>query len=591
MTETYQTGSWNLEELFSSPESKEVESAIKQLETFAEDFEGWREKLTPDMGYEDFMDCLDLQEKNTRVIARLFQYSYLNFSGDTQDQNAQAFVAKIQQFGADLENQTLFFGLWWKALDSEAADRLMKDTGDFEYWLRNMRNFKPYTLTEPEEKIINVKNVTGSNALQNLYTSITNRYVYKLEVDGEEKEMTRGELMSHVQSPDADLRARAYQKLYQVYGDDGPILGQIYQSFVKDFHNENVKLRGMKSTISARNLANDLPDEVVETLMDVAQKNSGIFQKYFKLKAKWLKVDKLRRYDIYAPVAKADKKYSYDEAVNMVLESFREFDPDFENLAKQVFEKEHIDSKVVKGKMGGAYNYGADPALLPYVLINYNDQPRDVATLAHELGHSLHSILASEHNIFASGSSLPLAETASTFAEMVLTDKLLAEEKDAGVRRDILFAQMDDAFATILRQIFFALFEREAHDLSMKGATIDEMNAAYLKNLETQFGDAVEISEEFKWEWVSIPHIYDRPFYVYAYAFGQLLVMALYQQFKKEGAPFVPRYQELLSAGTSMSPMNILDRAGVDVRKAEFWQGGFDVIAEMLEKLESIPVE
>lgn len=591
MTETYLTGSWKLDELFPDINSPEVEAAIKQLETFADEFESWREKLTPDMNNEDFIDCLDLQEKNTRIIARLFQYSYLNFSGDTQDQGAQAFVSKIQQFTADMENRVLFFSLWWKALDKEAAERLMKDTGDYDYWLRQMRNFKPYTLSEPEEKIINIKNVTGSSALQNLYDAITNRYVYKLEVDGEEKELTRGELMTHVQSPDADLRARAYQKLYQVYGNDGPILGQLYQAFVKDFHNENVKIRGMKSTISARNLANDLPDEVIETLMDVAQKNSGIFQEYFKLKAKWLKVDKLRRYDIYAPVAAADKKYSYDEAVKMVLDSFREFDPEFETMAKQLIDKEHIDSKVVKGKLGGAYNFGADPALLPYVLINYNDQPRDVATLAHELGHSLHSMLASKHNIFAAGSSLPLAETASTFAEMVLTDKLLTEEKDEGVRRDILFAQMDDAFATILRQIFFALFEREAHELTMKGATIDEMNAAYLKNLETQFGDAVEVSEEFKWEWVSIPHIYDRPFYVYAYAFGQLLVMALYQQFKKEGKSFVPRYKEILSAGSSMSPMDILDRAGVDVRKAEFWQGGFDMIAEMVKKLEEIPVE
>ncbi len=591
MTETYKLGSWNLDELFPSPDSPEVDQAFKQLETYADDFDGWREKLTADMDYEDFMDCIVIQEKNARVLARLFQYAYLNYTGDTQDQNAQAFVGKVQQFDADIENRTLFFSLWWKSLDEEASERLLKDTGDYEYWLRNMRNFKPYTLSESEEKIINIKNVTGSKALQNLYNSITNRYVYKMEIDGEEKELTRGQLMTHVKSTDADLREKAYQKLYEVFGEDGPILGQLYQSFVKDFNNENVKIRGMKSTISARNLANDLPDEAVETLMEVAQKNAGIFQDYFKLKAKWLKVDKLRRYDIYAPVATADKKYSYDQAINMVLDSFKEFDPEFEKMANQVIDGEHIDSKVVKGKMGGAYCASADPSLLPYVMVNYNNQANDVATLAHELGHALHSILASDHNFFSAGSSLPLAETASTFAEMVLTDKLLAEEEDEGVRRDILFAQMDDAFATILRQISFALFEREAHEMSMNGATIDEMNTAYLKNLELQFGDAVEISDEFKWEWVTIPHIYDRPFYVYAYAFGQLLVMALYQEYKKEGKSFVPRYKELLAAGTSMSPMDILDRAGVDVRKAEFWQGGFDVIAEMVKKLEEIPVE
>jgi oligoendopeptidase F len=200
-------------------------------------------------------------------------------------------------------------------------------------------------------------------------------------------------------------------------------------------------------------------------------------------------------------------------------------------------------------------------------------------------------MLAEDHNVFTFHSSLPLAETASTFAEMLLIDRLLSEESDEEVRQDILFSQIDDAYATIMRQIFFGLFEREAHEMVSQDASVDELADAYMKNLERQFGDSVEIGNEFRWEWVSIPHIYQVPFYVYAYAFGQLLVLALYQQYKQEGESFIPRYLEILSAGGSMSPVDILDRAGVDVRKAEFWQGGFDVLSQMVDELAAIPLE
>jgi oligoendopeptidase F len=301
-------------------------------------------------------------------------------------------------------------------------------------------------------------------------------------------------------------------------------------------------------------------------------------------------MDKLRRYDIYAPVAASDKKYDYNAAVEMVLDSFNEFDPKVAALAKRVFEEGHIDSEVRKGKRTGAFCSSGDPAVTPYVMVNFNGTPNDVGTVAHELGHAIHAMLAEHHNVFNFHSVLPLAETASTFAEMILIDRLLEEEKDEAVRRDILFSQISDAYATIMRQIYFALFEREAHEMIAKDASVDELCAAYQKNLETMFGDSLTIGEEFKWEWVSIPHIYYYPFYVYAYAFGQLLVFALYQQYKTEGKSFIPRYLEILSAGGSMPPIEILDRAGVDVRKAEFWQGGFDVIAKLIDDLEAIPV-
>ena len=211
-----------------------------------------------------------------------------------------------------------------------------------------------------------------------------------------------------------------------------------------------------------------------------------------------------------------------------------------------------------------------------------------MATLAHELGHAIHAMLAGQHSVFTFDACLPLAETASTFGEMMLVDKLLASETDEVVRRELLFRQLDDAYQTIMRQAYFALFEKQAHAMVLNNASVDEMAAAYLVNLKEQFGDAVELSEEFKWEWVSVPHFYFAPFYVYAYSFGQLLVLSLYQQYKAEGEAFKPRYIKMLSAGGSLAPAKICAEAGIDIRSEEFWQGGFDVLNRLVEQLEQM---
>jgi oligoendopeptidase F len=464
----------------------------------------------------------------------------------------------------------------------------MKSSGEFEYYLRQIRNFKPYTLAEPEEKIINIKDVTGASALQTLYSSLTDRYVFKVEVEGEVKELSRAQLMPLIYGPNADLRAAAYQELYRVFSADGPILGQIYQSLSRDWHNENIELRKFSSPIAVRNLSNDIPDEVVDTLLGVSEENSRVFQRFFNLKAKLLKTKKLRRYDIYAPVTSSDKRFSYDEAVKLTLDSFAEFDPKLEQLSLNLFKAGHVDSEPRKGKQGGAFCSSADPALMPWVLLSYTGTARDVSTLAHEFGHAVHAMLASHHNVFTFHSSLPLAETASTFSEMLLMDKFLAQETDESVRRDILFSKVDDAYATIMRQVYFALFERKAHEMVSKGTSADELSASYMENLKSQFGDSLEIGDEFKWEWVSIPHIFYYPFYVYAYAFGQLLVFALYQQYKAEGAAFKPRFLEILSSGGSRSPEDILKKAGINMRDAAFWQGGFDVVSGMVDELEKL---
>jgi len=584
----YKQSPWSLADLFQGFDDPDFQAAFETVRAGAEKFQAYRDQLVPEISEDLFLNIITEFEHFYRLITQLGGFAQLAFSADTQDQAAQAQVARADQFQAEISNQTMFFNLWWKALDDENAERLLKASGDYHYWLVAMRNFKDYTLTEPEEKIINIKDVTGVNALNMLYESITNRYTFKIEVKGEMKELTRGELAALVREPDPDLRARAYQTMFEVYEADAPILGQIYQAIVRDWRNENLNLRGFQSPIAVRNLVNDIPDPIVETLLEVTRQNVGLFQRFFRLKAQRIGMDKLRRYDVYAPVEKSDKKYDYNQAAGIVLESFQEFHPQFAELAQQIFDADHIDSEVRKGKRGGAFCATITPDLTPWVLLNYQGKPDDVATMAHELGHGIHSLMAQEHSAFTQHACLPLAETASTFGEMMLIDKLLAEETDEAVRRDLLFRQMDDAFATILRQIYFAMFEKQAHEMIAQGAQVNELADAYLENLKDQFGDAVEIPDEFRWEWIMIPHIYGVPFYVYAYAFGQLLVLALYKQYQAEGEAFKPRFMEILAAGGSIAPVDLLANAGIDVTQAEFWQGGYDVIDEMITALEAL---
>lgn len=587
----YQQTRWSLQDLFPGPQSPQLEAGIEKITNLVENLEKRRAVLVDDISQDVFLSVVKDMETIVALGQKVATFAGLFFSEDTQNEIAQSLMARVDQFVSEMTNRTLFFELWWKALPQEKAQKLMDASGDYQYWLEAIRLFIPHTLTEAEEKIINTKNVTGVSALQMIYSSITNRYVYKLTVAGEEKELTRGELMMYVRTSDADIRAKAYQELYRIYGNDGPILGQIYQTIVRDWRNEQVSMRKHSDPIAARNLINDIPDSVVNTLLEVCKTNAPVFQRFFKLKAKWLGVERLRRYDIYAPVVESDKRYSFDEAATIVLDAYTRFDPKFATLAQRIFDENHLDSEVRKGKRGGAFSWAAGPDLPPWVMLNFQGKSDDVSTMAHELGHAVHAMLAAHHSIFTFHSNLPLAETASTFGEMVLVDYLLQHETDETVRRDILFSQVDDAYATIMRQAFFALFEREAHEKINNGASVGELAEAYMQNLKEQFGDSVDVADEFRWEWVSIPHIFDVPFYVYAYTFGQLLVLSLYQQYKSEGEAFIPRYTKILSTGGSKAPVKVLEEAGINVADPAFWQGGFNVLIGLIEQLETIPVK
>jgi len=579
---------WSLNDLLAEPVDQSLDEIFSKLEQALVEFEATREWLTPEISFQDFNKVLEILESINILKSRIEGYADLSFAEDTQNPAALNLRDRVDQVLTDISNRALFFEMWFKELTDYAATHLIEHSGDLRYFLESMRRYKPFTLSELEEQMINLKDVNGIDAMVNLYEMITNQFTFTLEIDGKAEALTRDQLSSYFQNPSPEVRARAYQELYRVYIENSTVLAQMYIHRVRDWHTEGIDLRGFSSPISARNVENDLPDEVVDTLLSVCRKNAGVFQRYFKLKAGWLGLGKLRRYDIYAPLTPSEKKFDYALAKQMVADSYLAFSPDIASLAQRVFDEGHLDSEIRPGKRGGAFCYAALPELTPWVLTNYDGSARDIATLAHELGHAVHAMLANRHSVLTQQACLPLAETASVFAEMQLTDRLLKQENDPSVRRDLLANALDDAYITVMRQAYFTVFEKEAHEMIQDNKSLDELTDQYMNNLKEQFGDAVEISDEFKWEWISIPHFYQSPFYTYAYSFGQLLVLALYQQYRLEGETFIPKYLKILSYGGSESPAKILSETGLDITSPAFWQGGFDVIENMIAELERL---
>ena len=594
-----QPGPWSLAALEPSEDGGE-QAAFAQLRALVESFVGYRERLEVGADEESLDGALLLEivgsyEELLAEALRLSAYGSLRFAADTQDEEALAYQNRTRSLLTEMQNQTLFFSLWWQGLDDESAAALLQQakerpegSDDRIFFLEDLRRQAPYRLSEEVERVVNLKDADGISGLLTVYSMITNAFEFQPEIDGVDGPVSRDQLMSHAFSPDAAVRTAAYQELYRVYDGQAKVLSQIYVHRVRDWHAEQVQLRGHRSPIAVRNQANDVPDGAVEALLEAARASAPIFQRYFRRKASWLGVEKLRRYDLYAPLAGSSSTVEYGDAVRLVLETFERFHPEIGAAAASVFDAGHVDAPARRGKKGGAFCATVTPDLVPWVLVNYSGRLRDVATLAHELGHAVHSVLASRHSVLTQHPTLPLAETASVFGEILITDRLLAETSDPSARRDLLASMIDDLYATVLRQAYFVLFEIEAHDAILKGCGAEDLNQLYRRNLEEQFGDSMEISDEFAREWQAIPHIYSTPFYCYAYSFGQLLVLALYQRFLEQGEEFKPGYLRLLSHGGSMRPAEMLAEIGIDAESKEFWLGGVRLIDERVRQLEEL---
>lgn len=578
----YQCTKWNLNDLLKSPKEKDI--ILKEIEKLVDKLEKYKNKLKPSISETKFYEIIKTLEIIKEKSAVLEGYAGLWSAADTKSQEAKVFESKIDDKLTNTSNRLLFISLWWKNLDNKNAERLMKNAGDYKYYLELCRKQKKYTLSETEEKIINIKDTTGSDTLVELYEMLKTGFKYNFKG----KEITESELTVYVRNNDPKNRELSYRLLLDKYKSYDSEFGYIYQIVVRDYKNECIDLRGYKTPISVCNNSNDLPDNVVETLLDICKKNVKVFQRYFKLKARLLGVKTINRYDIYAPIDADEKKYDFNETLNLTYDCYKKFSPEIYKLIKRVIEDKHLDSELRPTKIGGAFCASIRPKDIPYVLVNFTGTARDVATLAHELGHAAHSMLASKHSILNFYSSTPLCETASTFGEMLLSEELLKKENNKQSKINLLTEKLDDIYSTVARQAFFVIFEKDAHEAIAQGATVKELCDIYYKNLQKLFGDAVIIPEDFRYEWLYIPHIYNTPFYCYSYAFGNLLVLALYEMYKKEGSEFVPKYLQMLSHGGSKSPTEILKEIGVDPSSEKFWQQGFDFISELVDELEEL---
>ncbi|HEX6671983.1 MAG TPA: M3 family oligoendopeptidase [Nitrososphaeraceae archaeon] len=590
-------GHWDLSELVDERKNS-IKNYLKYLHDDVKKFENNRELLNNNISTQNFSKMLIQLEKISERLNMVTGFAHLQYSSNTSSNEYSALVTEMELLGTEISNKLIFFDIWFKNILTEKdANRIIQTINPvYKHFLTHKRILGKYTLSEKEEKIVNIFEVTGPNALVKIYDRMTNSFEFVLNINRNnkitrKKFLNKEKLMSLVRSNKSEERKAAYKSLFNVYKNNSGVLGEIYLNLIVQWHDENIKIRGFDSPISVRNVYNDISDGVVSILLDTCKRNSFIFHKYFNLKAKMLKLKKLERYHLYAPLVKkgmVQKRYTYEQAVNIVLNVFESFDPKFRDYARIVFNKNHVDSEIRKGKMSGAFCSTITPKLTPYVLLNYDGMYRDISTMAHEFGHAIHSICSSNLPIAVSHAPLPLAETASVFAEMLLNEKI-AEDMTEQERSILLAEQIDDMYATIMRQSYFTLFEIDAHNKVIESnANIDNVSTLYKKNLQDQFGNSVIVSDDFMWEWTYIPHFYHTPFYCYAYAFGNLLVLSLFHMYKKEGKSFIPKYLNLLSAGGSKKPETLLTEIGLDISNKSFWQQGFDLLSEKIGDLEKI---
>ena len=586
----YEKGKWDLDDLVKNPTRQSFDKKINEIQKQSDKFVKIRSQLKPSISSKKFLTILHEIEDITEKAGKIGGYAGLKFSENTQSDEATTLLNRISQFGSVIQNKMLFFDLWWeKQVDEKNAKRLIKESGDLSDYLRYKRLVAKYALSEPEEKIINTLDVTGISALVKIYDKITNAFSYTVSVNGKKKTMGREKLTTLVRSKNPRTREAAYKALLTKYQENKGVIGQIYQNIALNWKNEGIDMRKFPSPISIQNISNDVDDKTIDVMLQVCKKNAPVFQKYFKQKAKRVGVKKLRRYDLYAPSKKSDaeRNYTFDHGAKLVLDSLNRFSPKIAEFASRVFNENHIDYSLRHGKRDGAFCSTPLPYITPFVLINYTGKSRDVFTLAHEIGHAVHSVAASDKSILVSDAPLPLAETASTYSELLLYDNISNQISD-NEKATMLSDKIDDFYATIGRQSFFTLFEMEAHKQIANSITVEDISNIYRKNLKDQFGNSIQISDDFGIEWSCIPHFYHSPFYCYSYSFGNLLAVSLFQTYKNEGESFVSSYTDILSAGGSQKPEILLKEHGLDITKSKFWQDGFDYINEQVNTLSKL---
>jgi len=581
---------WNLSELYAGPDDPKINHHIHECRELSIAFsEQYKTRIVNLSDTELSSAYTDLIAIYSRMVSAS-QYANLLLSTRTNDNEARRLQSKVDVAFSEIMNNLVFFDLELGKAPPETIDRFQssKALTTFLYNITRTCDLARYHLSEEEEKAITLKNITGKTAFKNLYGEFTSAFVYDFALNGENRQYSGDELRSLRFHPDADVRRRAMQTFFKKYEENKIVFTSVFNSIIKDY-NISKQQRGYASAINVMNTENDLDDSVIDTLIHITTESNSLLRRYYRIKKKLLGLDVLTPADIYAPLPESDRQFTWDEARELVLKAFSSFDADFHQKVSLMFDQRRIDAPAAKHKRGGAFCSSSTPDRNPYVLLNFTGKVRDVSTLAHELGHAIHAMYSQKQHIFSYHPILPLAETASIFSEMILTDLLLNTYNDNHLKISLLSAKLEDIFSTSHRQNMFTRFELKVHEKIDSSLLSDEdFCDMYSDELKLMFGDTVTITDEYKWEWSSIPHLIRVPFYVYAYNFANLLVLSLYQQYLEEKSAFVPKFKEFLAMGSSAKPTDIIQVAGQEIHDPAFWKKSIVYIESMINRLERL---
>ncbi|MCZ6553787.1 MAG: M3 family oligoendopeptidase [SAR324 cluster bacterium] len=586
---------WDLGDLYSGEDDPAIASDQQQALGLARAFAKAYRGRVAELGAGELAAALTALERIWSLSLRPLSYAQLRFAADTGTARHGALLQAAQQRHSEVREEALFFDLEWQALPEARTAELLAEPAleHYRHFLEGLRLRTPHILSEPEERILEVKSNTGRQAFSRLFDEVVGAIRCHLpDGDGDVddgREASLQEALAMLHAPERSARRGAADAITASMLSQQRVLTFILNTLVQE-HADEDRLRRMPHAMHGRNLDNEIVQESVDALLAACEAKMGMVARYYELKRRLLGLERLYDYDRYAPVATDGPDCAFGEARDVVLQAYRDFAPEMAEIAGRFFERRWIDAELRPGKTGGAFCAATLPEVHPYVLLNYTDTPRDVMTLAHELGHGVHQYLSRPRGLFQFQTPLTTAETASTFGEMLVFRSLMARQTDPRARLTLLCGKLEDSFATIFRQAVMTRFEQGLHAARRERGELDAtaIGELWMEANRAMFGDSVELTAGYASWWSYIPHFIHTPFYVYAYCFGELLVLALLRRYDEEGAAFVPKYLELLAAGNSDSPVALLGRMGLDIADPGFWQTGLEVLEEMVAQAEAL---
>ena len=581
---------WDLSDLLDGRDDHAaVDELLDQADALAEELAAGRGTLAS-WGVDQLIAFMAGQAALSELVGRAGSWASLRFATDVTDPTRGALVQKVQERGTAISTKLLWFELEWAALDDEQVETLLADDrlAFAGHHLRSARRYRDHLLSEPEERILAEKSVSGSSAWSRLFNELTS--TLEVELDGRPTTLEEG--LSRLASPSPAARADAAAAVTEALRPGLRTRAYIFNTLLHDKAIDD-RLRSYPSWISSRNLSNEATDASVQALVDAVQARYDLPQRWYRLKARVLGVDRLHDWDRMASLATEDTPIGFAEAKDLVLDSYASFSPELADVARRFFDERWIDAPARPGKRPGAFCAYTVPSVHPYVFLNWTSRRRDVLTLAHELGHGLHAYLARPQGVYHQGTPLTLAETASVFGETVTFGRLLEQTTDPAARLALLAENIEGGIATVFRQTAMNRFEDAAHNARRAEGelSVDRIGELWAESQEAMLGEAVEVTEGYRSWWSYVPHFIGTPGYVYAYAYGQLLALSVFRQYEEQGSDFVPRYLHLLSAGGSMAPEDLGKIVGCDLTDPAFWDGGIAIIEQQLDAAESAAFE